>query len=254
MNKDFEKKFIDAINSHLAGWAQKVNNDFSKDNFENELRDLKSDPIYADFHFDSPEYVLIRFMGRMSISIGRRLGEIYDKIPRFAASAKFDLKPEQVAPKIKGLELDIGILSKDISKSNKAHLNKVCAKFINEKINGGVGIEIRYNFNPNDSSRLRKDVEMGELLRKENFTPIYLVLSSISPRQDAISRLTNSGWNFLIGAEAVQFMNELLEIDLATILKKREISKEIEKSVDSFMKSIFVSPAFQGVLKKYQKK
>jgi len=251
MSKDFERKFIEAIDSHLKGWALKVNNDFSKANFENELNALKGDPIYADFKFDTPEYVLIRFMGRMSISIGRRLGEIYDKIPRFAAAAKFDLNPQQISPKFDGLELDIGIVQSDISEPNKEHLNTICQKYFKEKLAGGLGIEIRYNFNPNDSSRLRKDVEMGEVLRKQDYTPVYLVFSSISPRQDAISRLEKSGWNFLIGADAVKFMNELLEIDLETILKKKEISEEIKKSVDAIMKSIYDSHAFQEVLKKY---
>jgi hypothetical protein len=229
MDKEFEEKFVDAINSHLDGWTQKVKNDFSESNFETELSNLKGDPIYADFAFDTAEYVLIRLMGRMSISIGRRLGEIYDKIPRFAASAKYDLEPEQIARKIDGLELDIGIFIEEISDENQKHIHKVCKKYLDEKLSAGLGIEIRYNFNPNDSARLRKDVRMGRELRKEDYTPVYLVFSSISPRQDAISRLKGSGWNFLIGDDATKFMNELLEIDLATILKKDEIKKEIKK-------------------------
>ncbi|MFW5872068.1 MAG: hypothetical protein ACOCUT_03080 [bacterium] len=252
MSKDFEKKFIDAVDGHLEGWAAKVNNDFSEINFNRELKNLQSDPVYADFKFDTAEYVLIRLMGRMSISIGRRLGEIYDKIPRFAAAAKFDLSPEQIAPKFDGLELDISIILNDISEGNQNHVNEISKKYLKEKISGGLGIEIRYNFNPNDSSRLRKDVKMGEILRQENYTPVYLVFSSISPRQDAISRLTNSGWNFLIGENAVNFMNELLEIDLATILKKKEISQEIKKSVDDFMKNIYDSHAFQQVILKHK--
>lgn len=251
MSNDFEKKFIDAVNDHLAGWAAKVDHDFSKANFEKELKALKSDPIYADFKFDSSEYVLIRLMGRMSISIGRRLGEIYDKIPRFAAAAKFDLSIDKIAPKLDGLELDIGIILNDISSENKVHLDQISKKYLKEKIEGGLGIEIRYNFNPNDSSRLRKDIKMGKLLREENYIPVYLVFSSISPRKDAISRLTHSGWNFLIGEKAVNFMNELLEIDLATILQKKEISSEIEKSVNSFMQNIYNSYAFNEAVKKH---
>lgn len=45
----------------------------------------------------------------MSVSVGRRLDEIYDKIPRFVAAARFDLSPEQVAEKFHDLELDIGL-------------------------------------------------------------------------------------------------------------------------------------------------
>ena len=45
----------------------------------------------------------------MSISVGRRLGEIYDKLPRFVACARFNLNPGDVAEKFDGLELDVGL-------------------------------------------------------------------------------------------------------------------------------------------------
>ena len=77
-----EQQFIGQLRHHLEGWRQKVIADFSKGNFDSELASLSSDPVYPKFHFHSAAYVNIRFMGRMSISIGRRLGEIYDKVPR----------------------------------------------------------------------------------------------------------------------------------------------------------------------------
>src|SRR5690606_12444668 len=87
----------------------------------------------------------------------------------------------------------------------------------------GIGIEIRYNFNPNDSARLRKDVAMAENLAFNGLLPIYLVFSGISPRDEAIARLKRAGWSFLIGKPAVQFAKDLLGLDLATILEKPDV-------------------------------
>src|SRR3954468_23657411 len=100
-------------------------------------------------------------MGRMSITFGRRLGEIYDKLPRFVASARFDVAPEQVAEKFNGLELDIGLRYSLLSGPDREHLAAVLAEYGADGTETGVGIEIRYNFNPNDSARLRKDVDMA---------------------------------------------------------------------------------------------
>lgn len=104
-----ELRFLEAIHHHLDGWRRKIEQDFGKACFERELAGLEGDPVYSKFAFDCPEYVVVRLMGRMSISVGRRLGEIYDKIPRFVASARFNVAPEQVAEKFNGLELDIGL-------------------------------------------------------------------------------------------------------------------------------------------------
>ena len=93
-----KERFLVSLRHHLAGLRLKVDKDFSQNNYERELHALEGDPIYSKFAFDNPEYVLVRLIGRMSISIGRRLGEIYDKIPRFVAAARFGLRPEQVAP------------------------------------------------------------------------------------------------------------------------------------------------------------
>jgi hypothetical protein len=92
----------------------KAEHDFSENSFKHELNQLVTDSIYPKFALDSEEYVFIRLMGRMSISIGRRLGEIYDKIPRFLASARFDLTSEKVAFSLNELELDIGLKFSDL--------------------------------------------------------------------------------------------------------------------------------------------
>lgn len=254
MSQEFEARFIKVIRYQLEGLANKVLNEFSEDNYKKELAALEGDPVYGKFSFSIAEYVLIRFMGRISISVGRRLGEIYDKVPRFAAAARFNLTPAQIAPKMGGLELDIALLFSQLNAADIEHLISTYNKFFGTGLETiGVGIEIRYNFNPNDSSRLRKDVEMGKLILKAGLKPIYLVFSSISPRQDAISRLTNNGWNFLIGDEAIAFITELLQIEIQNILDKPAIKAEIKQIVDEIMKNLVNSHAFNQVLDKHKK-
>jgi len=253
MSQELENKFIEVIRHQFKGLASKVLSDFSKENYEAELAALDSDPVYEKFAFNRAEYVLIRFMGRISISVGRRLGEIYDKVPRFAAAARFGLTPEQIAPKLDGLELDIGLKFAGLNAADQEHGKNVYKKHIGSDLDTpGIGMEIRYNFNPNDSSRLRKDVHMVELLVGHGLKPIYLVFSSISPRQDAISRLTNSGWTFLTGSPAIAFITELLEIEIQSILDKPAIKNETKKVVDEIMKDLVGSHAFQQVLSKYK--
>ena len=251
MSHILENRFLEAIRQQLQGLSDKVTGDFSKENFDSEMAALQGDPVYEKFSFNRAEYVLIRFMGRISISIGRRLGEIYDKVPRFVAAARFNLTPEQVAPKIDGLELDISLNLELLSPQDQAHVKETYKRFVGRNLNeGGLGIEIRYNFNPNDSSRLRKDVEMGEKLSQIGLTPIYLVFSTISPRNDAISRLRNNGWTFLIGDDAIQFITVLLGLEIHTILDKPEIKAEIKAIVDTIMDNLVESYSFKQVSQK----
>lgn len=253
MSQTVEQRFLSVIRAQLLGLGNKVAHDFSKESFEAELKALTSDPVYEKFSFNQAEYVLIRFMGRISISVGRRLGEIYDKVPRYAAAARFNLTPIQVAPSIGGLELDIGLSLSNLSEADVSHVKAISSKFFNsDDIKSGLGIEIRYNFNPNDSSRLRKDVKMGELLAELGMKPIYLVFSTISPRNDAITRLKNSGWNFLVGNDAIQFINELIDMDIQAMLDRPEIKSEIKKIVDEILKSLVASHAFNTVIDKYK--
>ena len=120
-----ERKFLDTIRHYLAGWKRKIDGYFGQQSYDGELARLAGDPVYAKFAFDCPEYVIVRLMGRMSISVGRRLGEIYDKLPRFVASARFDISPEQVAEKFNGLELDIGLRYSLLSEFDRKHLSEV---------------------------------------------------------------------------------------------------------------------------------
>ena len=244
--KQLEVHFIQALRHHLRGWRAKVTSDFCQENYEQELAALNGDPIYSQFHFNSPSYVNIRLMGRMSISIGRRLGEIYDKIPRLLAAARFNLTPAQVAPKFKGLELDISLRFSEISKQDTAFIQGVCKNHIAvTPVGKGVGIEIRYNFNPNDSSRLRKDEEMARQLLAENLEPIYLVFSAISPRDEVIARLKRAGWTFLVGPLAISFATDLLGMDLNSILSRPTVSQEIQNEIDAMMSDIKCSYAFK---------
>lgn len=245
-----ERRFLDAIKHHLAGWETKIRQDFSLGNYERELTKLQNDPVYSRFALDCPEYVLVRLIGRMSISVGRRLGEIYDKLPRFVASARFNVTPNQVAEKFGGLELDIGLRLIQLSEEDGAHIQTVLSRF-GSTASGvdGVGIEIRYNFNPNDSARLRKDVAMVEHLQADNLLPVYLVYSAISPRYDAISRLTRAGWNFLQGEEASKFTTELFTVNFLSLMDKPEVREEIHEQVKGIMRSIFNSAAYAAMAK-----
>ncbi|MCE5227008.1 MAG: hypothetical protein LLG05_14280 [Porphyromonadaceae bacterium] len=250
--QNIEDKFISELKHHLNGLREKVDGDFNKDAFEKELTSLKSDPIYPAFGLATDEYTLIRLMGRISVSIGRRLGEIYDKIPRLIAKTSFDIPAERCAPKMGGkLELDICIPFDVITEENKKHVIATTEPFTKKVSKNGLGIEIRYNFNPNDSARLRKDVDMANYIINDNLTPIYLIFSSISPRDEAIARLKRAGWIFIVGEDAVNYTHKLFKIDMAGILNKESVRKEIEKEINSIMKSLYTSYGTKKVFKKY---
>ena len=248
-NKD---RLIEAVRFHLVGLKDKILSDFSQESFEKELERLKSDSVYPKFSFDRPEYVLIRFMGRVSISIGRRLGEICDKVPRILAGIKYDLESSEIAPVFDGLELDIGLRENLLKKKDFEEIKDVCNRFFSKEIVGsGIGIEIRYNFNPNDSARLRKDVNMAGLLKKEGMLPIYLVFSSISPRDDAIARLKREGWLFLVGDDALRFIKQIVGLDISEIFDDHDLKNEIVKTVDEIMKAMVFSYAFKKVISEH---
>lgn len=245
-----ESRLREALRYHLHGLRDKIERDFSQASFEEELAALHGDPVYRRWFLDSPQYVLVRFMGRISISIGRRLGEIYEKIPRYTTAARFDLSQEEVAPRFDNLELDIGIPIESLSGEDAEHLRSVARSYFTNYNDLDLGIEIRYNFNPNDSARLRKDDRMANLLISDDYFPIYLVFSSISPRHEAIARLRRAGWNFLIGNRASSFMNELMNIDITRILETPSIRDEIQREVNSIMESLFSSYAFREVIRR----
>ncbi|HQG26944.1 MAG TPA: hypothetical protein PLY73_00180 [Candidatus Ozemobacteraceae bacterium] len=250
MPNETQRRFLAEIRHHLSGLREKIVSDFSEEEFDRELAALDSDPVYSKFALNCPEYVLVRFMGRISISIGRRLGEIYDKIPRFVAAARFSLTPAQVAPKFHGLELDVCLPFDRISSQDKEHVKAIVNRYLNlQPARNGVGIEIRYNFNPNDSSRLRKDVNMAEHLTENNLLPVYLIYSSISPRDEAIARLTRAGWKFLIGDTALSFSRDLLGFDSNAILETDAIRAEIRSEMQGILQEIFTSHAFSAAVR-----
>lgn len=239
-------RFMEELRHHLAGWKVKVDTDFSKENFDKEINGLSGDPVYGKFHLATPDYVFIRLMGRMSVSIGRRLGEIYDKIPRFAAQGRYKLRRDQVVTKLGGLEIDIRLLFSDLDEDDKVHLSNVTSQHlkIDPSHYNGLGIEIRYNFNPNDSSRLRKDKQLAGLLIDEGLYPVYLVFADNSPRlADAVTSLERAGWNFLIATPALDFMAQVVGFDISVVLDKEAVSDEIKKETEILMKSIWSSYA-----------
>lgn len=240
-------KFMGHLRHHLQGWRDKVVNDFCQSGHDAELQALSIDPVYSRFHLASSEYIFIRLMGRMSVSIGRRLGELYDKIPRIAAQARYQLRQDQVVVKFGGLELDVGLTLADLSDADARHLVDVCRRHIGIDLSAyrGVAIEIRYNFNPNDSSRLRKDKELAQLLLAAGYYPLYLVFAENSPRlADAVASLTRGGWQFLIGLPALQFMAEVVGFDISSVLDRPEVSAEINQEIAALMESIKQSYAY----------
>lgn len=243
------EKLLVELRWHIRGWLDKVARDLSNEATERELAALQGDPVYKSFGLATREYVLIRLMGRLSISIGRRLGEIYDKLPRIAAQARFGLDAESVAPVIaERLALDVAVPLSKLSPEDQSHVRDVTARHLPGcSLGDGPAIEIRYNFNPNDSARLRKDCEMAALLRERSLLPIYLVFSTISPRDEAIARLKRAGWTFLVGPEASRFMAELIGLDIAEALLEEKAQVEIKREMEALMKQVFRSAAFQSV-------
>ena len=237
-------RFLEELRHHLEGWKEKVDVDFAKENFDKELNGLSVDPVYAKFHLATPDYVFIRLMGRMSVSIGRRLGEIYDKIPRFAAQGRYNLRRDQVVTKLGGLEIDIRLLFSDLKGDDRHHIYEVSSRHlkIDPTVYSGLGIEVRYNFNPNDSSRLRKDKQLAGLMMEQNLYPVCLVFADNSPRlEDAVISLERSGWNFLIAGPALDFMADVVGFDISKALDDAKVSAEIKKETEQFMKKIWGS-------------
>jgi len=242
----FEQRFLDALERHLQGWADKIARDFSLANLKAEVAALQGDKVYHNLGFDTPEYALVRLVGRMSISVGRRLGDIYDKVPRFVAAARFGLQPSQIAEMFDGLELDISLRGELLKAGDRKHISKMISSISREQCSG-LGIEIRYNFNPNDSSRLRKDVDVAGRLKTAGLLPVYLIFSSISPRDDAIARLTRGGWHFFQGQAALSFLNDLLGVDINSVLADPVIAERTREKTNELMQSIFNSDAFRSL-------
>lgn len=239
-------RFVEELRHHLEGWKDKVDTDFAEKNFKKEIEGLVEDPVYAKFHLATADYVFIRLMGRMSVSIGRRLGEIYDKIPRFAAQGRYELKRDQVVTKLGGLEIDIRLKYSDLKDNDLASLKLTIRKFlkIDPSVCNGLGIEIRYNFNPNDSSRLRKDKQLAGLMIDDGLYPVYLVFADNSPRlEDAVKSLQKAGWNFLVAKPALDFMAEVVGFDITSVLEQETVSDNIKKETEAIMEKIWSSYA-----------
>ncbi|MHB8163608.1 MAG: hypothetical protein ACYDDV_04555 [Methanoregula sp.] len=259
LEKEVEERFLTELRHHISGFKEKVNEDFNEAACKAELELLHSD-IYSKFSLDTNEYVLIRLLGRISISIGRRLGEIYDKIPIYCAMRRFNLSKDDISEKFKTennklLTGDVCIRREKLSLKDRDHFDTVVkSHFPTNNSSIGIGIEIRYIFNPNDSARLRKDDDMAKLIKESGLFPIYVVFSSISPRNEAIARLERSGWTFIIGTDAEEFIKDLLNMDLRKILENKAIEDEVKKDMENIMGSIYSSKIFIDIAKKHNKK
>lgn len=242
-------RFLEHLRRHLRGLREKATGDFSSETLDLELKQLRSDPVYSAFRLDTEEYAAIRLLGRMSISIGRRLGDLYERLPRIAAQTRFGLTDEQVSPKLGGrLELDVCIPVSLLSKPDRDSVAQLFATvFTGEDLGEGLAIEIRYNFNPNDSSRLRKDCEMTTLIRAQKMFPIYMVFSTSSPRGEAIKRLKKAGWHFLIGIEAYKFLDSVFGFDVFAILAAPDVRDEVHDQIRGLMSDIFSSEVMKKI-------
>jgi hypothetical protein len=248
-----QERFLLELRHHFQGWLAKVTRDLSASAFQAEIESLRTDPLYSAFGLATPEYALVRVMGRLSISIGRRLGEIYDKIPRFVTQARFNLTALEVAPKVDGtLELDVCVPLSRLTAEDRERVKNVMVHHVYSATKfTGVAIEIRYNFNPNDSARLRKDVHMVELLLAQKLAPVYLIFSTISPRDEAIARLRRAGWNFLVGPAAAEFMNQLIGMDIQAILGSGAVREEVAIEMARIMRGLYESEAVRQTLSRY---
>ena len=119
--------------------------------YAQEFASLRGDLLYSNFGFAIPEYVLIRRMGRMSISIGRRLGEIYDKVQRFVVARRLGLSDEQATGEYgpNDLRLDIRVPIDLLNADDEEQVRPVTERHLPDlDLTGGLAIEVRYNFNP----------------------------------------------------------------------------------------------------------
>jgi hypothetical protein len=147
------------------------------------------------------------------------------------------------------LRLDIRIPLEKLSKQDRRHVLAITEKYLpGAAPSNGLGIEIRYNFNPNDSARLRKDALFASLLRQHGLTPVYLIFSGISPRDEAIARLGRAGWRFLVADMASQFTMDLTTMDLSSILTEPLVRDEVNREIAALMHAIYDSSAFKTVL------
>jgi len=245
--EELRQRYLDALYGHVEGWRLKAEADFAQEPFESELGELVADPVYSAFGLAVPEYMLIRLMGRMSISVGRRLGELHDKPLREVVATRFGLPMGAVSPKLKGLELDLALRFAELADPDDANFirTEAAAVGVNVPVDAqGLGIEVRYNFNPNDSARIRKDVDMASHVQAAGLEPVYLVFSSMSPRlEDAVPRLERAGWKFLHGADAGAFAARVLGLDFGEVL--REAKPLIVKRIGEVMEAILGSYAFR---------
>lgn len=89
---------------------------------------------------------------------------------------------------------------------------------------------------------------MARLIKKAGMTPIYLVFSTISPRDEAISRLQRAGWTFLVGQKARAFMNDLIGMDIEKILDDPKVKEEIKREIATIMKTLYSAPAVRDTV------
>ena len=92
---------------------------------------------------------------------------------------------------------------------------------------------------------------MAELLIEQNMVPLYLIFSTISPREEAIARLTRAGWTFLVGHLAADFMHELIGMDIQTILTAKDVREEVALEMARIMRTMYESYAVRHTLSRY---
>ena len=93
---------------------------------------------------------------------------------------------------------------------------------------------------------------MVELLRDQSLVPIYLIFSTISPRHEAIARLSRAGWIFLVGDAASGFMKDLIGMNFEEILETEEVRTEIQQRMRRIMRVLYESAAVAETIGRYR--
>lgn len=78
-------------------------------------------------------------------------------------------------------------------------------------------IDTKYRIGSGDSGTLKKFKKNGELLKKEGYRPVLLILRTDN-LSTAIQACKNGGWEIIIGKDAFLFIKECTGFDVETYL------------------------------------
>ncbi|HME50642.1 MAG TPA: hypothetical protein VKM55_00355 [Candidatus Lokiarchaeia archaeon] len=264
-NADLIKNLKEDLKKCISVIISKIETNLN-DEYLRVMKDrIKNDISFSYLGFEASQWAIIRAFTSINISKGRTLGFFFEKtVRKCIVHALLGSNITENITKAKDKELK-GVYSKETRKpfdkskpgtrkrggtygidceiifdnieneKIQSRMRKVIKNLSNTNIDyRGVAIEIKYTFMPNDHSRIEKDADFGEILKENNMFPIYLVLSEDDVRKnDAITRLKQSGWNFLMGADSLDFIHKFTMIDL---INELFLDGEIKETIDELRK------------------